>query len=122
MKLDYKTRDAFALLVDNSIINEYDGNLFRAWGGKKGCDLHYIPADPEHIRELLMELWGEDLTPEAIEDAFTRLMGDGEYCEWPHAYCREDEDERPLSSFRSEEDEAFDWFEDVRAGKAAAEI
>jgi hypothetical protein len=112
--LDFETQTAFEKIIDTSIIARYDGPLLREWGGKKGDDLYYVPEDSDHIRELLMKIWGKDLTPEAIEAAFARLMGDGEYCEWPHAYCDEDEAERPLSDFYTEEDAAFDALDDLR--------
>jgi len=81
--------------------------------------IQYRPPDDDHIRELLVALWGKVLTPEAIEDAFERLMDHGE---WPHDYCEEDEEDRPLSSYRTEEDEVADWFEAVRAGEIAVEV
>ena len=41
---------------------------------------------------------------------------------WPRGYCEADEAERPLSDFRTEEDEAADWFEAVARGESSSEI
>ena len=91
-------------IVDAAVTGQYDGPLERLGEDKDGAT-HYRPEDIDRVRELLVSLWGEVLTPEAVEGAFGRLMDGGE---WPHGYCEEDEEERPLSNFRTEEDEAAD--------------
>src|SRR5262249_15442606 len=93
LKLEEWTR--FEELIDDSIIERYDGDLERLGEGKHG-ELHYRPLDEDHIRQLLASLWGERLTAEVIEDAFKRLMNDVEG-PWPHGYCEEDEEDQPLS-------------------------
>jgi len=119
VKLDYETQLAFEAMIDDSILKRYDGDLERLDEGHHG-EIGYRPLDIDYVRDLLIELWGGTLTTNAIEEAFERLMDRNG--EWPHGYCQEDEDERPLSDFRTEEDEAFDWFEAVRAGEVAAEV
>jgi hypothetical protein len=118
MRLNYKIRCAFEAMVDDAIIKQYDGPLDRLGEDQHGV-IQYRPEDIDHVRTLLFSLWGDLLSAEAIEHAFERLMDHGE---WPHGYCDEDEEDRPLSSYRTEEDEAFDWLVDVRAGKIAAQV
>jgi len=121
MKHELKLEEWTALqeLIDNSIIERYDGDLERSGPGHHG-EIYYWPLDTDHIRTLLVELWGELLTAETIEDFFKRLTKNGAE-EWPHAYCEDDEAERPLSSYYTEEDEAADWFDAVVRGEAAAQ-
>jgi hypothetical protein len=93
-ELDYKTRCAFEATVDNSIVEQYDGPLDRLGEDQHGV-LCYAPLDTDHIRTLLISLWGDLLSAEAIEEAFERRMAQGE---WPRGYCEEDEEDLPLSS------------------------
>jgi hypothetical protein len=83
--------------VDTSIYERYDGPLDRFE------DLHgqilYQPIDTDHVVQLLVDLWGHLLTPEAINEAFDRLMTPDLWGRWPHGYCEADEAERPLSSY-----------------------
>src|SRR5262245_14302429 len=88
MELDVETKIAFEELVDNSIIERYDGDLERHQCPKT-AEVHYTPLDTDHIRTLLNRLWGESLTAETIEDFFERLTKDGAE-EWPHGWCEED--------------------------------
>lgn len=106
MGLNYKTRCAFEAIVDNSTVEQYSGPLDRLGEDQHGA-VCYAPLDTDHIRTLLISLWGDLLSTEAIEEAFERLMAQGE---WPHSYCEEDEEDRLLSSYRTEEDEAADSF------------
>jgi hypothetical protein len=99
MKLDGKTQAAFETMIDDSIVERYDGNLDRLGEGRHG-EICYRPLDPDYVGRVLVELWGDRLTPEAINAAFDRLME--EHDEWPHGYCEDDEDERPLSSYGPE--------------------
>jgi len=119
MELDSKTQDAFDRVIDDSIVARYDGDLERLGEGRHG-EICYRPLDTDHIHRLLVDLWGERLTPDTINATFDRLMKLQD--EWPHGYCEEDEDERPLSDFRTEEDEAFDRFEATARGETASEI
>jgi hypothetical protein len=98
----------FETLVDQSIRDRYDGDLER-WEDIRDGGQTYTPIDTDHVRDLLNVLWGELLTSQAIEDAFERLTQDGADIDaWPHGWCQEDEDERSLSNYRTEEDEAAD--------------
>jgi len=109
-----------ALVVDKSITKRYDGPLDR-FEGRHG-EITYQPIDTDAIIQLLVELWGDLLTPEAINDAFDRLMDPDIWGKWPRGYCEADEAERPLSDFRTEEDEAADWFEAVGRGESSSAI
>jgi hypothetical protein len=119
-KLNIEEEIEFENIVERSITARYDGDLERH-ECPKTIEVHYTPLDVDHIRTLLNELWGELLTVDTIEDFFKRLTEDGAE-EWPHAYCEEDEEGRPLWTYRSEEDEATDWFDGVFRGESAAEI
>jgi hypothetical protein len=97
-KLNYFTEEIkFNAIVRNSITARYDGDLERH-ECPKTAEVHYTPLDTDHIRTLLNELWGGLLTAETIEEFFETLTEDGAE-EWPHAWCEEDEEERPLSSY-----------------------
>ena len=96
MELDRKTQDAFETMIDDSIVKRYDGDLDRLGEGRHG-ETWYRPLDPDYVSSLLVDLWGEILTPETINEAFDRLME--EQGEWPRGYCKEDEEERSLSSY-----------------------
>jgi hypothetical protein len=91
MKYELKLEEWSTLeqIIDNSIVERYDGDLEYVGEGKHG-ELHYKPLDEDHIRQLLVDLWGDRLTPGAIEDAFNRLMQD--QGDWPHGYCEEVEE------------------------------
>lgn len=89
-KLSLEEQAQFEELVEKSIIARYDGNLER-WEGRDGGPV-YTPLDTDHVRTLLNALWGELLTPQAIDDAFERLA-EGEN-EWPHGYCEDDIEEQ----------------------------
>ena len=119
-KLGFETQDAFERVVDNSITERYDGPLDRSEG--RHGEILYRPIDTDHVVQLLDELWDELLTPEAINEAFDRLTGWDMQNNWPRGYCEADEAERPLSDFRTEEDEAVDWFEAVARGESSSEI
>lgn len=99
MKLDFETQCAFETMINESIVARYTSDLDRV-----GEDTHgkicYRPLDTDHLINLLTKLWGEILTPEAINDTFDRLMEDQD--EWPHGYCEENEEERPLSDLYPE--------------------
>ena len=86
---------AFETLIDDSIVAEYNGDLNRWWDERDGGYI-YTPLDSDHVRELLVKLWGEILTSEAIDDAFVRLTEDGAR-EWPRAYCEEDKESSLIS-------------------------
>jgi len=77
MGLNYKTRCAFEVMVDNSIVEQYDGPLDRLGEDQHGA-IYYAPLDTDHIRTLLISLWGDLLSAAAIEEAFERLMAQGE--------------------------------------------
>jgi len=80
-----------------SIAERYDDPLDR-FEDRHG-EILYQPIDTDHVIRLLVELWGDLLTPEAINEAFDRLMGPDTQNKWPHGYCEADETERPLSSY-----------------------
>jgi len=89
---------AVEALIDRSIADRYDSLLDRGEG--RHGETFYCPIDTYRLCDLLIELWGELLTPEAINEAFDRLMEwDRTRDEWPHGICEEDEAERPLSDF-----------------------
>ena len=73
-------------VIDNSIVERYDGDLEYVGEGKHG-EIHCRPLDEDHIRRLLIDLWGDRLPTELIEDAFNRLMQDQR--EWPQGFCDE---------------------------------
>lgn len=81
-----KPQWALEEIVDTAVAEQYDGPLERLGENKDGA-ICYRPEDTDRVRELLVSLWGEVLTPDAIEDAFERLM---DHDEWPHGYCEED--------------------------------
>jgi hypothetical protein len=136
-ELQLEEQAKFEELIDNSVIERYDSELERLGEGRHG-EIGYRPIDTDCVLELLIKLWGNPLTPEAINDAFDRLM---QHEEWPHGWCEEeeeeeeeeDEKEHPLSSYRTEADEEKDraYFEAINIterneaiirGKIAAEI
>jgi hypothetical protein len=82
---------AFANIVDASIIARYKGNLSSLSTDPSG-GVSYTPLDTIQVQKLLVELWGERLTKEAIAAAFGRLTQDGA-CEWPLAWCEEEADD-----------------------------
>ena len=96
MKLDRKTQDAFEIMIDDSIARRYDSDLEHLGKGHHG-ETCYRPLDTDRVYQLLVDLWGDLLTPEAINEAFDRLMEEQD--DWPHGYCEEDEEVRPLSSY-----------------------
>jgi hypothetical protein len=96
VELDRKTQGAFETMIDDSIVKRYDGDLDRLGEGRHG-ETCYRPLDTDRIRRLLVDLWGNLLTPETINEAFDRLMEEQD--DWPHGYCEEDEEARPLSSY-----------------------
>jgi hypothetical protein len=91
-KLSSAEECQFETLIDQSILDRYDGDLERGWD-KDGPT--YRPLDTDHVRTLLNVLWGELLAPQAI--AFERLTQLGN--RWPHGYCEEDEEERTIASY-----------------------
>jgi len=106
-KLSFEENDKFGDVVVNSITARYDGDLERH-ECPKTAEIHYTPLDTDFIRTLLNELWGETLTAETIEHFFECLTKDGAE-KWPLASCEEEEDERPLSDYRTEADEIADY-------------
>jgi len=96
MELDRNTRDAFEVMIDNSIAQLYDSDLERLGEGRHG-KICYRPLDTDRVCQLLVGLWGDLLAPKAINEAFDRLMKEQD--DWPHGYCEEDEEECPLSSY-----------------------
>jgi len=61
-------------MVEESITACYDRELERLEQGERG-EFCYRPLDTGYARELSVALWGELLTPQAIEDIFARLEG-----------------------------------------------
>jgi len=95
---EFTPQMAVESLIDKSITERYDGPLDRGEG--RHGEIFYWPIDIYRLCELLVELWDELLTPEAINEAFDRLVEwDRTRDEWPHGSCEADEVERPLSSF-----------------------
>ena len=86
---------AFQILINDSILAEYDSDLEQWWDEREGGYV-YTHFDIDLMRELLVKLWGEVLTGEAIDDVFLRLTEDGAK-EWPRAYCGEDEKDRSIA-------------------------
>jgi hypothetical protein len=89
---------AFEKIIDDSVAINYFNELKRWPDYREGGDL-YGPMDHDHIRKLLVELWGRRITSFAIEEAFERLTENGRHRnEWPSScWCEDDEAERPLS-------------------------
>src|SRR5215469_3745524 len=113
----------FDELIMKSLAKRYEGNLVR-WGDpcNKGEGWIYGPdeQDKGDVWDLLVELWGERLTVAELELFRDALIEEGlERENWPLAYCEEEEDERPLSDYRTPEDEAADWLEAVQRGEIA---
>jgi len=96
VELDRKTQGAFETMIDDSIVKRYDSDLERLGEGHHG-ETCYRPLDTDRVCQLLVDLWGNLLTPEAINEAFDRLMEEQD--DWPHGYCEEDEEACPLSSY-----------------------
>jgi hypothetical protein len=67
--------NAVETLIDASIIARYDSEI--EYREAYGDECSYFPLDRITLRELLVELWGNLLAPEAIEAAFARLVEDG---------------------------------------------
>jgi hypothetical protein len=100
IELTSDERFQFEELVDASVVARYEGDLERGEDPKTG-GVYYVPLDD--VRDVLMALWGELLTPQAIEDTVERLTTEGaEY--WPHGWCEEDEENRPISDFDDPDD------------------
>src|SRR5262245_7031209 len=72
--LELREWSAFEQVIDRSIMERYDGDLEYVGESEDGKQAYYRPLDEGHIRRLLVDLWGDRLTAEAIEDAFNRLM------------------------------------------------
>jgi hypothetical protein len=75
--------NAVETLIDASIIARYDSEI--EYREAYGDECSYFPLDRITLRELLVELWGNLLAPEAIEAAFARLVKDGAE-EWPNGW------------------------------------
>jgi hypothetical protein len=75
--------NAVETLIDASIIARYDSEI--EYREAYGDECSYFPLDRITLRELLIELWGNLLAPEAIEAAFARLVKDGAE-EWPNGW------------------------------------
>jgi len=77
MKYELKLEEwsAFEQIIELSIVERYDGDLEYVGEDKYG-DPHFKPLDKYRIRQLLVDLWGDRLTPRAIEDAFSCLIQD----------------------------------------------
>jgi hypothetical protein len=95
-QLDDKTLSTLEELIDQSVVARYDSLLDRG-EGRRG-EISYRPMDTDRLCDLLVELWDELLTPEAINEAFDRLVVEWRD-EWPHGVCEADEAERPLSDY-----------------------
>jgi hypothetical protein len=95
-ELALEEKIALETIIDASIITRYDSELERNDNPDGGYT--YTPSDHTALRKIIISLWGKLLAPEAIEDAFTRLVEDGAE-EWPHGWCDDDEEDRPLSSY-----------------------
>ena len=93
--LPFGEAHALKILIDDSILAEYDSDLGRWWDELEGGYV-YTRFDIDLMRELLVKLWGEVLTGYAVDDAFLRLTADGAK-EWPRAYCGEDEKDRSIA-------------------------
>ena len=102
MELDQSVQDVFECMIDSSIVERYDSDLERLGEDRHG-KIYYRPLDTDRVITLLVGLWGDLLTPEAINEAFDRLIEDQD--DWPHGYCEEDEEERSLSSYDDPDDE-----------------
>jgi hypothetical protein len=95
---------AFEKIIDDSVVINYGyDQLERRYDNHAGGYLYY-PVDHDHIRGLLVELWGRLITRTAIAEAFARLTEDGRARnEWPSScWCEDDEVERPLSDLGAE--------------------
>jgi hypothetical protein len=86
---------AFKSLIDDSIIARYDSEI--EYHETHEGDWYYVPLDCITLRELLVELWGKLLTPEALEAAFDRLTEDGAE-EWPNGW--QDHGDDPIHNLR----------------------
>jgi hypothetical protein len=86
---------ALESLIDNSIIARYDSEIERHETYEGEC--YYVPLDRITLRELLTELWGNRVTSEVIEDAFTRLV-EGTEEEWPSGW--QDHGDDPIHNLR----------------------
>jgi hypothetical protein len=118
---------AFEELVMKSVAKRYRENLVRYEDLRGKQADTYAPDEPKEekgdIWDLLVDLWGEHITLDELERIRENLIESGlerEY--WPLAYCEEEEEERPLSDYRTEADEAADYFEAVKRGETAAKV
>jgi hypothetical protein len=82
------TRNALLDLIVTSVVQRYDGDLDKHEDPRDG-GVTYTPNDTDHIRSLLMELWGALFTPKVLNDAYDQLIEEGAGA-WPLAYCEED--------------------------------
>jgi hypothetical protein len=82
---------ALELLIDQSVISRYAGDL-RRLGPDQDGGINYVPLDIEGVSELLTALWGRYLNPGIITAALIRLTQDGAD-HWPSAWCEDDEEE-----------------------------
>jgi hypothetical protein len=96
--------DKLFALIENSIIARYSGDLERHEDPRGKRADTYTPLDTDAIRELLVTLWGEHITAQALELVFETLTMEGAE-EWPQAWCEEvdaAERERRLASLDHE--------------------
>jgi hypothetical protein len=77
------------VMIENSIITRYDGDLERHEDPREKRADTYIPLDTDAIRESLTTLWGEHITAQTLERVFETLTTDGAE-KWPLAWCEED--------------------------------
>ena len=114
MKTDDMWRAEFEKLIEESIIDRYDGTLEHLDVGV------HRPLEEEYVRELLVDMWGDALKQKQIDDRFECLMR--YHDEWPHGECEQCEDERPFSDFYTEEDHAHDAAEAAQQAQINAEL
>jgi hypothetical protein len=87
--LIFKEEDQLFTLIETSIVERYAGDLERQEDPRGKCADTYIPLDTDNIRELLTTLWGELVSAETIERAYTTLIEHGAE-KWPLGWCEED--------------------------------
>lgn len=80
--------DKLFALIENSIIARYSGDLERHEDPRMKRAETFTPLDAGAVRELLTTLWGEHITPQALELVFETLVTDGAEA-WPRARYQE---------------------------------
>ena len=74
---DRQIDDELVLMVAASILSHYDGEIETNNSPDQDGGIFYYALDGDHIRELLVDLWGDRVHSDVIERVYTELTAAG---------------------------------------------